>query len=62
MASLAETNPYLKDPTLRNKMIAEDALQSSIFEGARGLTLPPGYGDEDKRRSTAARKKADKAA
>ncbi len=37
MASLAEKNPYLRDPIARRKMVEEDARQSSLFEGARGL-------------------------
>ena len=37
MASLLETNPYLRDPETRRWMLKENALNSSAFEGARGL-------------------------
>ncbi len=37
MASLIDTNPYLRDPVQRARMIEDDVHQSSVFEGARGL-------------------------
>ena len=37
MASLIETNPYLRDPETRRRMLERNALDSSAFEGARGL-------------------------
>jgi hypothetical protein len=37
MASLAETNPYIRDPERRRRLLEENALDSSVFEGARGL-------------------------
>lgn len=37
MASLLETNPYLRDPETRRLMLERNALDSSAFEGARGL-------------------------
>lgn len=37
MKSLAETNPYVRDPETRRRLIARNARQSSVFEGARGL-------------------------
>ncbi len=40
MASLIETNPYLRDPRRRREMIAEDVYDSSVFEGAVGLPKP----------------------
>ena len=40
MPSLAETNPYLRDPEKRRLMLADNAWQSSVFEGARGLPRP----------------------
>ena len=61
MASLAETNPYLRDPEQRRRMIEEDARQSSIFEGARGLKKPSAQTEEPARRSIASRKKPVKA-
>ena len=62
MASLAETNAYLRDPEERHRMLEEDARQSSVFEGAHGLK-PILYSPKpDKRRAMASRKKSDKAA
>ncbi len=37
MLSLIETNPYLRDPETRQRMLERNALDSSAFEGARGL-------------------------
>ncbi len=37
MASLLETNPYLRDPETRRRMLERNALDSSAFEGAQGL-------------------------
>ena len=39
MSSLAESNPHLRDPQRRRQILAENAWQSSVFEGANGL--PP---------------------
>jgi hypothetical protein len=61
MASLAEKNPYLRDPVERRKMVEEDARQSSIFEGARGLKPVPAQPEPDSLRSMASRKKSAKA-
>jgi hypothetical protein len=61
MASLAETNPYLRDPEARRRMLEEDALDSSVFEGARGLKPRSSYTGPRKRRSIASRKKSAKA-
>ena len=58
MASLLETNPYLRDPETRQRMLEENAYQSSVFEGAQGLTPPNQSSTVRKRRSTAARKKS----
>lgn len=57
MPSLIETNPYLRDPETRRQMLEENAYQSSVFEGAQGLT-PVQSPNVRKRRSTAARKKS----
>lgn len=62
MASLAETNPYIRDPEARRRLIEENALDSSAFEGARGLKPLVPQSDTAPRRSTASRKKLDKAA
>ncbi len=40
MPSLAESNPYLSDPERRRRLLAVNAWQSSVFEGARGLPRP----------------------
>lgn len=37
MAPLTQTNPYLRRPSVRNRMLRRNAVESSIFEGARGL-------------------------
>jgi hypothetical protein len=58
MASLIETNPYLKDAKLRKKWSQENAYASSIVEGARGLKTP----QAGKRRAKAAMKKSVKGA
>lgn len=45
MAPLLETNPYLRDPETRRRMLERNALDSSAFEGAKELkprdTQPP---------------------
>jgi hypothetical protein len=61
MASLAETNPYIRDPEMRRRLLEEDALDSSVFEGARGLKPSSAHPETDKRRSIASRKKPVKA-
>jgi hypothetical protein len=62
MASLAETNPYLRDPEMRRFLLEDNAFASSVFEGARGLTRPQQRPSARKRRSIASRKKSDKSA
>ncbi len=57
MKPLSETNPYLRDAQARKRMLEENARQSSIFEGARGLPKPDSQPPLRKRRSTAAAKK-----
>ena len=59
MPSLAETNPYLCDPEMRRRLLADNAWQSSVFEGARGLPRPDRgqrKGSPPSRRRTAATK------
>jgi hypothetical protein len=56
MKSLLESNPYLADPELRKKTLYDNARQSSIFEGARGIPAQP-LGRLRKRRSRASTKK-----
>jgi len=50
MKSLLESNPYLADPEYRRAMLYENARQSSIFEGARGIPAQPA-GSSPKRHS-----------
>ena len=57
MKSLLESNPYLADPEYRRAMLYENARQSSIFEGARGIPTQP-LGRSRKRRSKASMKKS----
>ena len=40
MASSIETNPYLKDPEQRRRLLERNAYDSSVFEGATGLPKP----------------------
>lgn len=37
MTSLLQTNPYLRSTTARDAMLVRNAVESSVFEGARGL-------------------------
>ena len=39
MASLAESNPHIADPENRRRLIVRNAVDSSAFEGARGLKV-----------------------
>ncbi len=50
MASLAETNPYLKDRKKMVEMIAEDVYESAIFEGASPRSLKDIHGQRPSRR------------
>lgn len=40
MASLLQTNVYLRNPRKRRAMLQRNALDSSVIEGARGLKVP----------------------
>ena len=64
MASLLETNPYLRDPETRRLMLERNALDSSAFEGARGLkprdTQPKPRDTQPKPRRIASAKKLTK--
>lgn len=57
MASLLNTNPYLRDPETRRRMLERNALDSSAFEGARGLKpcepQPPSVPRESARKKKA---------
>ena len=37
MKPLVETNKYMRKASVRNRILAHNALESSVFEGARGL-------------------------
>lgn len=37
--TLIHTNPYLRDPARREALLRRQALNSSVFEGARGLKV-----------------------
>lgn len=39
MASLSETNPYLRDPKKFEQMVARNTYDSSVFEGASPKSL-----------------------
>jgi hypothetical protein len=56
MKSLLKSNPYLADPAHCKAMLHENARQSSIFEGARGIPTQP-LERSPKRRSKASTKK-----
>jgi hypothetical protein len=58
---LIETNKYLKDPKRRRRVIVEGAWDSSVAEGAKGITKAQGYNSLRKARSKASSKKSDKA-
>ena len=58
MRPLTETNPYLRDPETRRRMLEQNVRESSIFEGARGLPFGKPQKSSRKRRSNASRKKA----
>lgn len=54
MKSLIQSNRYLADPANRKAMVRDNARQSSVFEGAHGLSAQP----LRRRRSRASTKKA----
>jgi hypothetical protein len=58
MPSLSKTNPYLRDAGVRQRIVAENARESSHFEGARGLPALPHRSDSPNRRETASTKNA----
>ncbi len=57
MKSLIQSNRYLADPANRKAMVRDNARQSSVFEGAHGLSTQPPR-PLRKRRSRASTKKA----
>ena len=56
MKSLIQSNRYLADPANRKAMVRDNARQSSVFEGAHGLSAQPRRLTQ--RRSRASTKKA----
>jgi len=58
--NLCQTNPFLRDSLKREAMIARNAYESSVFEGAKGLKKPDGYAT-NKASRMASRKKSDRA-
>ena len=59
MKSLLKSNRYLANRRTREAWLRQSALESSVFEGARGLSAQR-PGTRRKRRSNAAAKKAAK--
>ena len=59
MKPLIETNPYLRDPEERRRLLEENAYTSSVVEGARGLPRPHTLGRS--RRARASKKNPAKA-
>ncbi len=58
MRPLSETNPYLRDPEERRRLLEENAYQSSVFEGAQGLPRPETPPSSRARRSKVSTKKS----
>lgn len=54
---LSETNPFIRDPETRRRRIARSVYESSVFEGARGLAMPPPQTPAATPRSNASTKK-----
>jgi hypothetical protein len=54
MKTLLKHNPYLRDKTIRNRMVSDSVRESSIFEGAKCFHSSSSI----KRASTHSRKKA----
>ena len=59
--TLAQTNPYIRSPEVRLRIIIRNALQSSILEGARGLRTDVFQDDVAEARASALSKKTDNA-
>ena len=41
MSPLVSTNPFVKDPQVPEEMLRRIVLESSYFQGARGVRLEP---------------------
>lgn len=59
--SLCQTNPYLRDPQKREAMLAWNAYESAVLEGAQGLKPEIIQRINIKAASSASRKKSVKA-
>ena len=58
MASLAETNKYLRDPKVLERIVTRNALASSVFEGASLRALTSGHKASRKESKIASSKKS----
>ena len=58
MKSLLQSNPYLADPQTREEWLWQNARESSMFEGARGLPHHPPVVARKRRLKAAAKKAA----
>ncbi len=58
MKPLSETNPYLRDPQVRRRLLERNARDSSAFEGARGIKPSGVQGPEAPTRKAASKKAA----
>jgi hypothetical protein len=62
MSSLSKTNPYIRDLHTRQQWLEENARESSVFEGARGLSRDSSHRSSRVRRPIASAKNSVKAA
>lgn len=62
MASLAQTNKYLRDPKVLKRIISDDVRASALFEGASHRALKRDYAGSCARAKTASSKKRPKSA
>jgi hypothetical protein len=53
MKPLIETNRYLRDPATREHMLRHSVVESSYFEGARGVKLPAPTRNAPRRKASA---------
>lgn len=56
MAPLTQTNPYLRDPEKRMKMLVRNAIDSCTFEGAQGLRTVRKTNQDNPRRNASTKK------
>mgnify|MGYP001554311462 CR=1 FL=1 len=53
MKSLIATNPYLRDPIVRDRMLRHSVRESSAFEGARPPRVHPAPSAKGRRKASA---------